>query len=329
MADNSKILVIIPCLNEELYLEKLVQHLEASNNSPNMHIIIVDGGSTDQTPDIGRKLAHDKSNIHYIENPKRIQSAAINCAVATFGGDAEFLIRIDAHADYPKHYCDILIDEATATKADSIVVSMHTVGKTPFQKAAALAQNSKLGNGGSAHRMIDATMDVGGRWVDHGHHALIRIAAFQNVGGYDETFTHNEDAELDMRLNQKDYKIWLTSKTSLTYYPRATPFALFKQYMNYGYGRACTLFKHSVRPKLRQLLPALVAPAALLALATPVISMAALPLVAWILLCLGYSSISAIKAKDPSILLMGFAAMIMHFSWSLGFWKAMLTRAIK
>ena len=72
---------------------------------------------------------------------------------------------------------------------------MRTKGTGLFQKATALAQNSRLGNGGSQHREGGA-----GRWTDHGHHALMRLDAFRAVGGYDETFSHNEDAELDYRL---------------------------------------------------------------------------------------------------------------------------------
>src|SRR3984885_13297203 len=99
----------------------------------------------------------------------------------------------------------------------------HKFPTCTIQKAAAATQNSLLGNGGSAHRREGK----GGRWVDHGHHALIRLESFRAVGGYDESFPQNEDAELDHRLANSGYKIWLTSQTSLTYYPRSSPSRLF------------------------------------------------------------------------------------------------------
>ena len=37
-------------------------------------------------------------------------------------------------------------------------------------------------------------------YVDHGHHAAFRAASFKAIGGYDETFSHNEDAEFDGAL---------------------------------------------------------------------------------------------------------------------------------
>ena len=67
-----------------------------------------------------------------------------------------------------------------------------------------MAQNSKLGNGGSKHREGGK-----GHWTDHGHHALMRISAFASVGGYDETFSHNEDAEYDERVVSAGGRIYL------------------------------------------------------------------------------------------------------------------------
>ena len=50
----------------------------------------------------------------------------------------------------------------------------------------------------------------------------MRVAAFRAVGGYDESFSHNEDAELDYRLRAAGYRIWMTDKTFMVYYPRAS-----------------------------------------------------------------------------------------------------------
>ncbi len=231
-----------------------------------------------------------------------------------FGAGHEFLIRVDAHAGYPPRYCETLLCEQAATGADSVVVSMAAQGETCFQRAAAAAQNSLLGNGGSAHRRVGA-----GRFVDHGHHALMRIAAFQSVCGYDGSFTHNEDAELDVRLGGAGFRIWLSGMPPIAYFPRATPRALFRQYFNFGQGRFRTLFKHKSRPKLRQSLPLAVAPALLLALLSPVHPVFAAPAAAWASLCCAFGILSGIRQKDPCAGLSGFAAMIMHLGWSVGF----------
>lgn len=302
-------LVVIPCLNEERTIEPLARQLLRAGLT---RIVIADGGSTDATVSIVKRLASENPAITYLHNPKRLQSAAVNLAAAIYGKECEYLIRLDAHADYPDDYCARLLAEAEATGAASIVVAMETKGITPFQRAVAAAQNSLLGNGGSAHRAGVSQ----GRYVDHGHHALMRLSAFSETGGYDEAFSHNEDAELDTRLRKAGHKIWLTAGTKLTYYPRSSPLKLFRQYLNYGCGRIHNIYKHHTPPKPRQMAPALVLPAILLALFTPL----ALPFMLWAAICLGYGAWLGVKAKDKWVLLSGPAAMLMHAGWSLGFW---------
>jgi succinoglycan biosynthesis protein ExoA len=187
-------------------------------------------------------------------------------------------------------------------------------GQSCFQKAAAAAQNSRLGNGGSAHRMAGQ-----GRPTDHGHHALMRISAFKSVGGYDETFSHNEDAELDVRLKRAGCRIWLSGGEPVVYYPRRSARALVRQYWNYGRGRARTLLKHRIRPKLRQSLPLAVAPALALAAFFPVSQLFAVPAFIWAGLCLGYGGVLGLKECQLCASQSGVAAMIMHFAWSAGF----------
>lgn len=304
-------LVVVPTLNEERHIEAVLRRLLADSQLDRMLIVVADGGSTDATVEIVRRLADGRSNLVHLHNPKRLQSAALNAAVAAYGAGKAWLARVDAHADYPEGYVSQLIAVAEASGADSVTTSMISQGEACFQKAAATAQNSRLGTGGAAHRAGSAS-----RWVDHGHHALMRIAAFQAVGGYDETFSHNEDAELDIRLTGQGFRIWLTTEVAIVYYPRGTPGALFRQYRNYGAGRARTARKHRAPLKLRQLLPLGVAPAVALALAAPFAWPLALPALAWAGACLAYGGLIG---KDRCSRLAGWPAMIMHLAWSAGF----------
>jgi succinoglycan biosynthesis protein ExoA len=310
------VLVVIPCLNEEPYIEGLVSKLLLDNEGLAMTIVVADGGSTDKTAEIARAMAAADERVVYLHNPKRLQSAAVNLAVEVHGGDAEYLIRIDAHGDYPRDYCAALLAEAKESGAASVVVAMDTVGQTDFGRAVAVAQNSKMGNGGSAHRNVDGE----GAWVDHGHHALMRIDAFRGVGGYDEDFSHNEDAELDHRLGLAGHKIWLSGRAGMIYYPRGDALGLWRQYYKFGGGRVNTICKHGIIPKVRQMVPAAVGPAVVLSLAAPALAIAAVPVAVWFWACLVYGGVLAIKARDPMIAMAGPAAMIMHLAWSFGFW---------
>jgi len=312
-------LIVIPCLNEAAHIGGLLEQLRPAAARLGARIVVADGGSIDGTQAIVEKVAAGDPNVVLLANPKRIQSAAVNLAVATFGDSADYLIRIDAHGGYPADYCDRLVEEALATGADSVVVAMLTSGTGAVQKAVAAAQNSKLGSGGSKHRHLSA-----GEWVDHGHHALMRIAAFRAVGGYDETFSHNEDAELDYRLRQAGYRIWMSGGTQMVYYPRSTLKSLYFQYLGYGRGRAKNVLKHRMVPKVRQMIPLLVAPVVLLGLFSFVHWLAALPVLLWAAVCLGYGAATAIRQRNPALALAGVSAMVMHFGWSVGFWQQLL-----
>ncbi|MDR7143976.1 succinoglycan biosynthesis protein ExoA [Rhizobium sp. BE258] len=313
-------LIIIPCLNEAKHIEPLIEKLDPALDDLNARIVVADGGSTDGTREIVARISETDHRVILLDNPRRLQSAAINLAVSTFGRDYEYFIRIDAHGDYPDDYCQRLIEEAEDTEADSVVVAMETVGFGIFQKATAFAQNSKLGNGGSKHRE-----GAEGHWTDHGHHALMRVNAFETVGGYDETFSHNEDAELDYRLKKAGFGIWMTDKTRMIYYPRSSVKTLFRQYLGYGRGRAKNILKHGNMPKLRQMLPLAVVPVFIGAFLAVLNWIAVIPFSLWAIACVGYGFWMAVGQRNPYGPLAALSAMVMHFAWSAGFWMELLS----
>ncbi|MDB6454795.1 glycosyltransferase family 2 protein [Falsirhodobacter sp. 20TX0035] len=310
------LLIVIPTLNEAKHIAQVLASVLAFPAARDARIVVADGGSTDGTPDIVRRIAGTEPRVHLMHNPQRLQSAAVNRAVEEFGADHEWLLRLDAHSAYPADFADVVLHEAQQQGADSVVVSMVAEGEGFWQQAVALAQNSRLGNGGSAHRL-----DGPGKWVDHGHHALMRMAAFRAAGGYDPGFSHNEDAELDHRLRAAGFRIWLTQRTRLTYFPRRTVASLWRQYQNFGRGRRRNLTKHGMRPATRQAVVAALAPALACAVLAPLNAIFALPLLLWIAGCLAGGVAIALSERHVAGLFAGFFAGIMHLAWSVGYWR--------
>ncbi|WP_227271320.1 glycosyltransferase [Roseobacter weihaiensis] len=321
--DDSGVLIVVPTLNEAAHIAGVIDGLVAfldrcRARSAAARLVIVDGGSDDGTVDIvtERVAALPQFDIHLLDNPARLQSAGVNRACAAFGKGMTWLIRLDAHAAYPEDYADVLLREAQSTGAQSVVVAMHAIGTTPMQRAISLTQNSRLGNGGSAHRTGGA-----GRFVDHGHHALMQLDAFRAVGGYDDSFSHNEDAELDLRLTRAGHRIWLTARTRLDYVPRKDIAALARQYLNFGRGRARTVLKHRLKPRLRQMAMIAVAPLVALAGFGILAPVFAVPAAIWLAACVVASVMLAATHRDPLALGAAPIAMTMHLSWSVGFWR--------
>ncbi len=318
---GADVLVVIPVLNEAAHIEACVRSLMAGDaRLAEAAFIVADGGSTDRTREIVTSLAAEFPNLRLLANPKKLQSAAVNLAAREAGQGRRILVRCDAHATYPAGYVMLVADSLGSRGVASVVVPMDAAGKTCFQKANAWIVDTPLGSGGSAHR--------GGRksmFVDHGHHAGFDLKAFLQVGGYDETFSHNEDAEFDTRLRQAGGKIYLDADIRLVYLPRPTMGSLARQYFNYGKGRARTLMKHGERPKLRQLIP----PATLVACVTGMLVAPLNPLGLILpggyLAALALASLAvAVKHKSACGLLAGAASATMHMSWSAGFFRQML-----
>ena len=313
-ADGRDVLAIIPCLNEAAHLAGLLENLLGECALPEMLIVVADGGSTDGSRDIVHDFSARYSRVRLLENAKRIQSAGVNLAAETYGAGRKWIVRLDGHSRYSADFVTRLIETAQRERADSVVVPMHAQGVGCFQKAAATAQNSRIGTGGAAHRMRGQS-----GWVDHGHHALFRLDTFLGLGGYNESFTHNEDAEFDVRLVRSGGMIWLEDSLVIEYYPRSTAISLLKQYYRYGAGRAKTTMLHNNKLKLRQILPLCVAPAVVGSPLGWLLWPLAVPAAVWAAGCLLSGVVVGLSGGGGCGMLSGVPAMIMQLGWSFGF----------
>ena len=313
--------VVIPTLNEIAHIEGLLAHLLAEPAEVVGAVLVADGGSQDGTRAVVRRVAARDRRVRLIVNPDRIQAAGVNRAVAKAERRFEVIVRVDAHALYPTGYVGKLLAAMEASGADSVVVRLDTVGRGRFQRAVAAAQNSRVGTGGSAHRMGRVS-----GFVDHGHHAAFRRAIFEQAGGYDERFEANEDAELDARIRALGGRIWLDVGIPVTYFPRSTLTGLARQYWRYGSGRARTYRKHGERLRLRQMLP----PVALLTVALGVLLAPVAP-VTLLLPGVYFGALTAsgvalaIEHGSLWVLLAIPAFATMHFAWGAGFLRRMMS----
>jgi len=281
---------------------------------------VVDGRSEDATRSIVQEFVLKDPRVRLVDNPARIQSTGINLAARVANPEANVLIRLDAHAAYPDDYISGLLETLAKTGAESVVVRLRSVGEGCFQRAVAAVSNTIYGTGGAVHR-------VGGKcgYVDHGHHAAFLRSAFEQVGGYDESFVAAEDAEFDLRLARVGAQIWFTSELVVDYFPRNSLSALAAQYYRNGVGRAQVELKHPGRLRLRQIIP----PAFLLLL---LLCLALSPLQPWFLLgpigyvagCLLIAFALAIQKRDMCLMATFLALPAIHMPWAAGFMRSLI-----
>ena len=314
-AEKPFVTIVMPALNEHEYIAAAINSVIPDDDAIDYELLVLDGGSNDNTAAIVRGLCTNNKQIRLVANERKIQSAAVNKAAQIANPRSEYLVRADCHSVYSRHFVEACVKTLKEKRAASVVVSMHTEGRTPLQQAIAAAQNSRLGNGAAAHRLSGRS-----GYVDHGHHAAFDRRIFLELGGYDESFGYNEDAELDTRILKQNLKIYLTNDAFITYYPRRNLLGLAQQYFNFGGGRAKTFLKHGRMPKLRQLAPlmAFISCAASLVLSCFDTRFLLIPLT-YVALCVGWGLGRAARERSWHLVLSGVAAMVMHMSWAAGF----------
>ena len=313
-ATGSDVLIVIPTLNEEAQIESVITALRMDRRCTEALIVVSDGGSSDQTVAIAERIGFSDPRLRVLTTVERLSiGASVNRAVECFGEGRTWLVRVDAHAGYPTDYASRLVAKAIEFGASSVVTPMFTRGYTCFQRAAAAAQNSLLGTGGSAHRLMNR-----GGWVEHGHHALLDLSWFLNLGGYQSDI--GEDPEFDRRLTQCGGKIWLADDIVVTYFPRRNTVSLFRQYLRHGRGRARGFIRHGGR-KGRHFILSSIAPLVMLGFLAPLLYWPlAVPATAWAFTCLSYGLVLGMREKDICAVASGYASIVMQIAWSLGHW---------
>lgn len=249
---NPTLTVAIPAYNEAANIERVVKGF-LSTGYPNLiEIFVADGGSTDGTQDIVKKLSTEDSRVKLLHNPLKIQSAGLNLILQECKGD--IFLRADAHSDYAPDYIERCVEALLESKALNVGGAQRFVAKTAFQSGIAIASKSILGSGGAKYRDPNYngyadTVYIGCFWKQ----------ALVDVDGFDISQITNQDAELNQKLLQKNPNaIYISSEIRVWYYPRKTFKSLYIQYFKYGRGRYLTSIKHSIKSQIRGIVPFLV-----------------------------------------------------------------------
>jgi glycosyltransferase involved in cell wall biosynthesis len=249
--------VIIPCRNEEKYIEKFIATLIAQDYSKDaqgdmegeiVEALFVDGLSTDRTGEIIGRYAQTYPFIRRISNPHLIVPAAMNMGIRQTRGD--IIIRMDAHAEYPPDYISRCVEYLDKTGAENVGGPIISISDTFCGKAIAAGMSSLFGVGNAKFRL-------GGfeGYVDTVPFGAYRRDVFDRIGLFDTELVRNQDDELNYRLIKSGGKIYMASGIKSYYYPRDSIGKLWKQYYEYGYWKVRVIQKHRLPASWRHLVP--------------------------------------------------------------------------
>ncbi|MCP5028173.1 MAG: glycosyltransferase family 2 protein [Actinomycetia bacterium] len=311
-ASAPRVSVILPVLNEEDELDEALQRI-ASQSYQDFEVLVADGGSCDATCRIVEEWCERDPRFQLLHNPRKLQSAGLNTALTEARG--EYLVRLDGHSFIEDDYverCVELLDTTGAEVAGGRMVPVP--GSSPVARGIALANQSPWGAG-------PARFHTGG---ESGPAETVYLGSFRTdrvweLGGWSENVGVNEDYELNHRIRRAGGVVWLDIDLATGYRPRGSFRALTRQYARYGRSKATVMRRHPDSARLRQVLPALLAPA-LLGMGSrrlrPLVT--AMLLFHATLVVLG--AVRSPSHSPPDRAAGSLAAWLMHWSWSIGFW---------
>jgi len=213
----SKISIIIPCLNEEKYIAYCLDSILLSDyDKSKIEIFVVDGMSSDKTREIVISYSEKYAYIKLLSNLDKIVPKAMNLAIEKAKG--EYIIRLDAHASYPKNYFSKLIEWHQKLNADNIGCVIVTEVKKLTKKSASIKEvlSHKFGVGNSDFRTGIKEL----KEVDTVPFGCYKKEVFEKYGLYDERLIRNQDIELNKRIINGGGKIYLIPEVTCTYYAR-------------------------------------------------------------------------------------------------------------
>jgi glycosyltransferase involved in cell wall biosynthesis len=293
----------LPVLNEEHYLAACLDAVVGQSYPNIVEVLVADGGSGDGTREL--VTAHPDQRVRLLENPRRNRPAGLNVALAAATGD--IFVRVDARTLIATDYVERCVDALELTTAAMVGGPMRFTASTPAERGIRAAMTSRLGAGPAQFRREQGE----GRFVDTVYLGAYRMETMRRLGGYDELFGGNEDAEFAWRA-QRAGGVYLDPAISSTYAVREGYAPLWQQFRRYGRARAITIRKHPKSLSPRQLaVPALVL-GLLSPWRTPVLTMYGAVVVTRAL-------IEAAQEDLVAGAVLAGALPVMHSAWAVGF----------
>jgi glycosyltransferase involved in cell wall biosynthesis len=211
----SRLTIVIPCYQERDFIQGCLQSVLAFELPLNSdaEIFVVDGMSTDGTRSIVESMCRQYPQIRMLDNPGRIQSKAMNLAIAAAQG--EFIVRLDAHSTYPTDYVLQCVETAKRTGADNVGGLFITQARgSGYHASLVQALTTHPFGVGDAGFRVDASEGV----ADTVPYGCFRRDIFEQIGAYDERLVRAQDYEINRRITRMGGRVWLNPAIRVLYF---------------------------------------------------------------------------------------------------------------
>jgi peptidoglycan-N-acetylglucosamine deacetylase len=235
---NPRVAVLIPAYNEEKVIVRTVRSV-LNSDYKNLHVIVIDDGSTDRTCDVARQAYMDEiaaGRVQVLTKPNEGKAAALNYALDRIseevyvGIDADTVIATDAISKLIPHFEDPLIGAVAGNAKVGNRVNLWT----SWQALEYITSQNFERRALDLFNVVVVVPGAIGAW---------RTAPVKTVGGYPVN-TVAEDADLTMALLELPLKV--------VYEDRALAFTeapidvrgLMRQRFRWSFGILQAVWKH-------------------------------------------------------------------------------------
>jgi O-antigen biosynthesis protein len=226
---SPKVSVVVATYNGSRTLQSCLQSLQQLNY-PDYEVILVDDGSTDQTPDIAKLFPQTR----YLRQTNQGLSAARNAGIRAARGEVVAFTDDDCRAD--EDWLCYLVGDLVRSE----FVGMGGPNFLPPEDSC-VAAAVVVSPGGPAHVMLTD------REAEHipGCNMAFFKWALEEVGMFNPIYRKaGDDVDVCWRLQERNYKIGFSPAAVVWHYRRSTVKAYLKQQAGYGEAEALLIGEH-------------------------------------------------------------------------------------
>ena len=252
-ATAPRVSIIAATYNEERYIGQFAACMAAQDfPSQDFEVLIVDGGSRDNTRALAEEIVRRDPRFRLIDNPGRFQPQARNVGVRHARG--EIVIVADVHASYPPDFVRASVEGLDRSGAWCVgpILATEPGAATRTARAIAIVQSHPFGVGNSQARIGKEA-----RAVDSLAFPCLRKAVFEKVGLFHELLPRHEDTELFGRIRRAGGILMVMPSIRATYFARPAVMPLLRQAWANGYETAIAKVADPASTSLRHWVPGL------------------------------------------------------------------------
>ncbi len=212
--------IIIPTLNEEKFLPKLLGSLSAQTRK-NFEVIVVDGSSRDATVKVANQFVKKLPSLRVVLSKKRNVSFQRNIGAQAARGN--WFVFVDADSVLLPYFMD-RVQSYIAAKSPYVLTTWASPDSDkPKDAVYTLFANIYIETTLLFKKpLVPGPLTVVSRW------------AFEKVGGYDEAHAYHEDVDLGLRFFQGGIEVAIVPETlyiwSLRRFRKEGIFKVLNQY---------------------------------------------------------------------------------------------------